>query len=262
MLDKIRNDLKQTYPPEICDSLIDSYTEIRQQYYLGKHEPAELNGGKFVEAVLRLIQQALTGKYTPIGTPISNTPKVLNDFEQINKTQNESLRINIPRTLIAIYNIRNRRGVGHLGGDVNPNLSDSTLIVTSANWVMAEIYRIIYKVSLNEAQNIVNDLVKRKLLLIHEIGNIKRVLDPELTIRDQVLLLLYSVIPQSMTDEDLLTCIEYTNKSYFKNGTLKNLHKERKIEYSAEGKCIILPPGVRYVEQQYSTWIEKINKED
>ncbi len=165
MLDTIRNDLKKTYPTDICDALIESYIEIREQYYLGKHEPAELNGGKFVEACLRLIQQALTGNHTPIGNHIPNIPKVLSDFENLDKTKNESLRIHIPRSLIAIYNIRNRRGVGHLGGDINPNLSDSTLILTIADWVLAEVYRMLYAVPLDEAQSIVNDLVKRKMLL-------------------------------------------------------------------------------------------------
>jgi hypothetical protein len=262
MLEIIKNDLKKTYPPDVCDALIDSYAEIREQYYLGKHEPAELNGGKFAEACLRLVQQALTNSYTPIGIHIPNIPKVLSDFEHTDKTKNDSYRIHIPRALIAIYNIRNRRGVGHLGGDVNPNLSDSTLILAIADWVLAEIYRIVYAVQLDEAQRIINDLVKSKMLLVHKVGNIKRVLDPALTVKDQALLLLYNRMPESITDEELLVYIEYANKSYFRNGILKNLHRDRFIEYSADGKCSMLPPGVRYVENNYKTWIENINKGD
>ncbi|MFC1947020.1 hypothetical protein ACFLXY_03765 [Chloroflexota bacterium] len=222
MIDIIRNDLKKVYPPDVCDALINSYIELKEQYYLGKHEPAELNGGKFCEACLRLIQYSLTGKYTPIGDHIPNIPLALRNFENEDKTKHDSFRLHIPRVLIAMYNIRNRRGVGHLSGDANPSLTDSTLILSLADWILTELYRIVYSVSLDEAQYIVNNLIKRKMLLIHKIGNIKRVLDPALTIRDQTLLLLYNTMPESMTDEELLVCIEYKNKSYFEMFCLIN----------------------------------------
>ena len=77
MLEIIRKDLKNKYPSDICDSLINSYIELKEQYYKGKYEPAELNGGKFVEACLRLIQHELTGENIPIGVHIPNIPKVL-----------------------------------------------------------------------------------------------------------------------------------------------------------------------------------------
>jgi hypothetical protein len=32
-----------------------------------------------------------------------------------------ALRVQIPRVFVALYEIRNNRGVGHVGGDVDPN---------------------------------------------------------------------------------------------------------------------------------------------
>ena len=40
-----------------------------------------------------------------------------------------TIRIQIPRMVIALYEIRNNRGVGHVGGDVDPNHMDATAVV-------------------------------------------------------------------------------------------------------------------------------------
>lgn len=262
MLEQIRNDLKKTYPSDICDALVDSYVKIKEQYYLNKLEPSELNGGKFVEACVRLIQEELTGSHIPIGERIPNIAKVLREFETFDKRKNDSFRIHIPRILLSVYNIRNKRGVGHLGGDVNPNLADATIITTAVDWILSELYRILYTVSLDEAQNIVNNLVKRKMPLVWEIKDVRRVLNPSISYRDQTLLLLYSIYPDVMTDDELINCLEYSNPGRYRTYTLRNLHKDRLIEYSRDGNCTILPPGINYVEQNNSQWLIELNQGD
>jgi hypothetical protein len=260
MSDQIKDDLKKKYSSELVDALMNSYIELKEQYYLGKHEPSELNGGKFVEACARIIQQQLTGSYTPIGTPIRNMADLLRGFETSPSTNHESFRLHIPRMLLSIYDIRNRRGVGHLGGDVEPNLADATIISTAADWILAELYRMFYAVSLNKAQEIVNELVRRKLLLVHNIGTVKRILDPTLPFKDQTLLLLSSIYPEMVSDDEIIKDLEYSNPSLFKSSILKELHRSRMIEYGADGICGILPPGQLYVEKNYMAWLAKLNE--
>jgi hypothetical protein len=188
MIDKIRADISKKYPKDLVDALIDSYIEIKEQYYLNKLEPSELNGGKFVEACARIIEHELTGQFTPLGTSIKNMVLLLRKFETSPASHHDSFRLHIPRALLSIYNIRNRRGVGHLGGDVNANIADATLIATSADWVLAELYRMFYTSTLEEAQAVVTQLVKRKISLVHEVGEIKRVLANFLNFKEQTLL--------------------------------------------------------------------------
>ncbi|MBL7225150.1 MAG: hypothetical protein ISS59_03365 [Desulfobacteraceae bacterium] len=258
---QIKADLAGKYPVALVDALVTSYMEIKEQFYLGKHEPSELNGGKFVEACVRIIQYELTGNHTPIGTPIRNMTSVLRGFESQPSTHHESFRIHIPRLLLTIYGIRNRRGVGHLGGDVNPNLGDATLVSTTADWILSEIYRMLYTITLEEAQGMVEQLVRRKLLLIQQIGSIKRVLDPSLSYKDQTLVLLASYYPKPISDKELFGYVEYSNLSKYRSSILKQLHKARKINYDTGGECIILPPGLRYVEENYNRWLSKINNQ-
>jgi hypothetical protein len=263
MISKVATDLKSKLPSDLVDALLASYDELKQSFFLGKHEPSELNGGKFCEACLRMLQHETNGGvYTPLGVSIPDVIGKLRDLERLPATgTNESYRIHIPRALIVMYNIRNKRGVGHLGGDVNPNVADSSLLVACADWVMAELFRIHYQCSLDEAQTIVNSLTQRRLALVHELEQTKRVLLPALSHRDQTLLLLATLHPEKVSEDNLLAWIEPANKSRYK-GVLRKLHTERLIEYSNSGWCVILPTGMNYVAFQYPAWLATLNKED
>jgi hypothetical protein len=264
MLQKVKTDLQSRLPLELVDALLLSYEEIKQNFYLGKHEPSELNGGKFVEACFRILQyETNAGNYTPVGAQIRNLIGKLRDFEQIpTASAIDSFRIHIPRTLVAMYNIRNKRGVGHLGGDVNPNRADASLLVACAGWVMAELFRIYYQCSLEEAQMVVDALVQRRLSLVHELEDTKRVLLPSLSYKDPTLLLLASEFPDRVSEADLLVWIEPKDKSDYRRRILRTLHSERMIEYDEPNWCRILPTGLRYVESQYSHWLNKLSKEE
>ena len=56
MLNQFSTELKNVFPHELVDALMDSYVEIKTNFITQKWEPSELNGGKFVEAVIRILQ--------------------------------------------------------------------------------------------------------------------------------------------------------------------------------------------------------------
>ena len=118
------------------------------------------------------------------------------------KSSPRSFQILIPRLLPALFEIRNNRGVGHVGGDVDPNHMDSTAVLSMASWVMAEIVRVFHNVDLSDAQTLVDSLVERRIPLVWQSGNIKRVLDPSMGLKDQILLLISSA-PSKVKVEDL-----------------------------------------------------------
>lgn len=256
MLEKIRIFLKGQLPSDLVDFFLNSYKEIKENYLLERHEPSELNGGKLVESCFRILQQETSGAYTAPGV---NTPDMigkLRAFEQLSATSTiESFRIHIPRTLATIYNIRNKRGVGHLSGDVNPNHVDATLISACADWVLAEFLRIYYSCSLDDAQQMVNAISVRPTFLVHDIANLKRVLNPNLKQRDQVLVLLASAYPNPVSEQNLIKWIEPKSKATFVNSILKKLHSERLIEYQTSKVCHILPTGLKYVDNNYNKFL-------
>jgi hypothetical protein len=235
--------LKAKFPQDVVDALLNAYREIEENYILKKWKASELDAGHFVEAARRILEYELTGSYTPIPQKLPNfNDTVLKSYE--NASGDESFRILIPRALKSIYNIRNKRGVGHISG-VSPNEMDSAYILYTVKWVLAELVRIASGLPIPETQKLVASITERKMELIWKESDITRILDSSLKARDQILVLLYDQSPRR--DEELQGIIEYSNKSKFR-GILKELHRQRLIEYKTDGTCILSPKGVIQAE--------------
>lgn len=239
-------------PVELRKELLDCYQSIITNYAESRWEPAELNGGKFCEIVYSIVQGALVGTFPPRSKKPRNMVDACRALESMPPTPtlvgNRSLRIQIPRLLPYLYEIRNNRGVGHVGGDVDPNAADASVVLATSSWLMAELVRVFHGMSLTQAQEVVDALVSRHHPLVWSVGQTKRVLDPTLKKADQVLLLLYSEC--GWTDvEKLRSWVEYANKTNFKAKVLMPLHKTRQIEYAqASGLARITPKGSGDVE--------------
>lgn len=241
-------------PTELVERLEKHYYEIKQNFACSRFEPAELNGGKFCEIVLRILEwHANNGKYTPLGEPIKDFGTATRRFES-NTGVDDSVRFHIPQIMNALYPIRSKRGVAHHSGEINPNLMDAAFVVSSADWIMAELVRLFHKVSVDEARSIVESLITKQVPLIWQIGNYHRVISPpdrKLDAREKVLLLLYNTHPKPVTVTDLLTWTEYDprNKSRFRNTILKGLHKEDLAHFDQTSDEVHLSPlGISYVE--------------
>jgi hypothetical protein len=167
------------------------------------------------------------------------------------KKFSRSLRIQIPRMLVALYEIRNNRGVGHVGGDVDPNLMDATAVVAMSKWVVAELIRVFHAVSTEKAQQLVESVVERSLPIIWKVGDVLRVLKPGLSAKHKVLVLLYH--STSWVDEEALRrWVEYSNPSMFREILLR-CHKDKLVEYDSGKKRVTLSPaGIDYVESKIS----------
>lgn len=80
-------------------------------------------------------------------------------------TQPRSVRIQIPRLIVALYEIRNDHGVGHLGGDVDPNEMDATAVLYLSMWLVAELVRVLHTTTTTEATEIIDALIRRQVRL-------------------------------------------------------------------------------------------------
>jgi len=244
-------------PDGLRGPLIQSYREIAQNYAEHRWEPSELNGGKFSEVVYTIVNDSINGKFSAKPSKPRDMVSACRAFETTppdsKRTGDRSLRILIPRMLLPLYEIRNNRGVGHIGGDVDPNFLDATSVFGMASWVLAELIRIFHGVSTKEAQQSVDVLVERKHPLIWESEGIKRVLDPSMDKGDQTLLLLYSE-PSWLEDKDLVKWVEYSNLTMFRKRILKVFHDSRFVEYDNQLRRVrITPRGTEEVERRILT---------
>lgn len=206
--------------------------------------------GKFCETVLRFLQDKLLGSYTAFGVHISNFAdecrKLVNSPVGSGK---ESERQVLPRALVFLYTMRNKRGIGHIGEDVDANSIDIAVMTKIADWIICELIRLYHDLSLEEAQDIVDGLAVRQLSVVWEVAGKKRILKEGLAAKDQALLLLYSCADSSVFINDLCDWVEYSNQAVFKSKVVGPLHKSRLLEFDKETESITLSPkGVAHVE--------------
>jgi hypothetical protein len=250
MLQKIKQQLEKSFDRELLDKLFESHQRLTEHYYLGRHRPCALEGGRFAEVSLRMLQQVLTGTNIPLGTHITNFTDELRKLERLDKTKfKESLRIQIPRVLQVVFDIRNKRDIGHVGGDVDANFSDATLSLVSCNWVLTEFLRIYYTSDITEAQSLVNSLVKVRIPLIQDFNGYLKVLKPNLSVPDKVLALLYYCGADGATVKELHTWLANRIKVGHMNVTLSRLEHEKAYIHRDGERCFITDTGRKYVEE-------------
>jgi len=235
-------------PTGLRDPLIAEYQSIVQNFLEHRWLPSELSGGRFSEIVYTILDGHAKKSYASKPSKPADFVTACRALEK-NKQPHvpRSFQILIPRILPALYEIRNNRSVGHIGGDVDPNHMDSVAVLSMCNWVMAELVRVFHGLSVSEAQRVVDLLAEMKVPIIWSDGNIKRVLQPKLKLPEQLLLLIATSIPDVSVGE-LMTWTEYKDKKHFLR-TLRTLHRSRLVEYTESSARIkILPPGNNAVQ--------------
>ncbi|WP_100490728.1 hypothetical protein [Mycobacteroides abscessus] len=244
-----RNKALATLPQTLRDELFDEFDKITRNYRGGRWEASELDGGRFSEIVYSILKGYGSGNYPSSASKPSNMKASCEALEQIGAQFPRSVRITIPRILVPLYEVRNNRGVGHIGGDVNSNHMDAEFVLHSAQWVMAELVRIFHGLTVDEATAAVDALVERTAPTIWKIGDKKRVLRTELPLADKALLLVYSTVG-SVEDKVLGDWLELDSKalSNFKARVLKPLHAKKWIEYAKDGSVTLSPNGTADVE--------------
>jgi hypothetical protein len=228
-------------PSGLREPLLEEYRQITSNYAERRWGPSELSGGKFCEIVYTILAGHAIGSYAAKPAKPSDFVGACRKLEA-NKGVSRSFQILIPRMLPALYEVRNNRGVGHVGGDVDPNHMDATVVVSMCNWIMAELVRVFHALPTSDAQALVDVLAERQTPLIWQSGAVKRVLDPSLKLREQTLVLLASTAGK-VACEVVRGWTMYENKTYFRK-LLNELEAARQIHLSDNGTSVeILPPG-------------------
>lgn len=241
-------------PSELVDELRETYEELKENFYLGNLRPSEVEGGRFAEAALRIIQWSTGGlpggePYTPLSDPLPRFDREVERLRNLSGKYEKSLRVWLPRVLHSIYNIRNSRDAAHLSGDVDPNLPDSMLVATNADWVMAEFVRLFHGVKLQEAQARVDALVTRRAPAVEMFGDVPKVLRPDLENKEKILLILFNQGEIGATAGELGTWLN--RRDYNVRRDLRSLDEESRIHFDEDSdRAKITRLGVIEVEDQ------------
>jgi hypothetical protein len=187
--------LASVMPSELAKDLVDSYVELRQDVgtkTLGRSSP-----GKFVETLAQVLQYMESGQYDV--HPVVDT--YLKGVES-RPGLDDDLRLGAARIARSMYTLRNKRNIAHKAS-IDPNLADLRYLLAAAQWVMAELLRRAANVSMKEADGLVSMVQSPVGEVIEDFGS-HRVVLAELTIRDELLVLLHAAYPNRVMTKDLL----------------------------------------------------------
>jgi hypothetical protein len=230
-------------PQQYRTRLVQTYSDLKAAYASRQFDACGLRAGKFCEIALRWLQHELTGTSIPFGTRIPGFTDECRKLEKLPKTSgSESFRVLVPRALDFAYTLRNKRDIGHVGGDVDANEVDAAAAVRVIDWCLSEIIRNVHPLSLEEAQELLDAIVERQVPQVWAIGGVKRVLNPTLTNAEQVLVLLYGEQETAVPIEDLASWIEVPRLSNFRLRVIEPMHKLRLIEYDRATQTVVLSP--------------------
>jgi hypothetical protein len=243
------DNLLASISPSLRNELITTYNQIITNYREGRWEPSELNGGKLCEVVYTILRSYVDGTSPVRSAKPPNMVMACHELESVSGTFPRSVKIQIPRMLIALYEVRNNRGVGHVGGEVNPNHMDATCVLYMSKWIVSELVRLFHNVDIETAEITIEAIVERMLPTIWKVGEKLRVLDVTTTMKEKTLLILYnSTTP--LREQYLFNCVEHSNSSTYRRDILRSLHSDKLVEYDASTKVVHLSPtGVIYVER-------------
>jgi hypothetical protein len=242
-------------PDSLREELLARFNDVVRNYRNQHWESAILNAGKFAEVVYTILRGRADGAYPARGAKPRNMVEACRVLESVDETRmgGHGMRITIPRAIPPIYDIRNNRGVGHAGAEIDPAHMDAEYALHTCQWILAELVRVYHRLPPKKARAVVEALIEREIPLIWEVGGVKRILDPALAAPERVLVLLYSSAG-AVDEDELLRWTEYANGSRFRKVILPDLHARALIHYNRGDRTVeISPLGQRRVEREIIT---------
>jgi hypothetical protein len=237
-------------PVGLRNPLAEALNNIVRNFREGRWEPAELNGGKICEIVFTIVQGYIDGSFPDSPFKPNNMIDACRGLEKVSSSVPRSVRIQIPRMIVALYEIRNNRGVGHVGGDVNPNHMDAATVLSMSKWLVAELVRLFHQVDTGTATAAVDSLISKELPVVWTLPDRKRVLNAKMSMKDKTLLLLYSE-STAVAEAELVSWVEHSNPTIYRRDVLRPSHRSRLIEYDQAARTVLLSPlGAAYVEER------------
>lgn len=245
-LNEVRAGLENHFDPKLVTELLDSYTETKRNFYLGGLRLSEVEGGRFCEAAFRMLEQktSTAGAFTPLGKQIKSQSIIVRAEES---KLPDGIRIHIPRALRMIYDIRNKRDAAHLADGIDPNLQDATFVIGTLDWILAEFVRLYHKVTADEAQRIISDLVRKRVPAVQDINGFLKIQNPKLKAGDRILVLLYECGAKGATYSQLSDWLHPKMRKNLKR-TIDQLEHDRAQIHFTGKSYQITEAGMRDVE--------------
>jgi hypothetical protein len=201
-----------------------------------------VRAGKFSEAAACYITALGNGSLDGVITKPKNMVETCRAFEK-NAALPRSMRIQVPRALLPVYELRNNSGFAHVASKRIALKSDARLMSQTCRWVFSVICDAYSNMSGPQVDQLVEFLSNAPVEAVWTHGDTMAVTIPGLTVREEVLLLLASHASGSISVDELSDNVDYANKSRFKREMLPAMQRDKQIKL-LNGAAHILPAGI------------------
>jgi hypothetical protein len=241
-LARLQSALAAKFPPKKADELLYYFNTLMRRARLDDWESCLINGGKFVEAVLKCFH------YLSTGVEI-DTVKVDEEIRLLEQTTSLSdfERLTIPRALRLIYEFRNRRGGAH-NSSFDPIKMDCALVVATSKWVVEELTRLYLTNDAIAAQGLVDSLLVKDTVLVEEIDGDRLVLRPGLSARVQLEILLWKEPTKRCSFKDLTRWVHNHSTENIRV-TLRAM-RQKNLAHETEEGWKLTDSGIREAEAE------------
>jgi len=98
MSDQIKAGLTPHFPEQLVDELLSAYREAKHNFLLGGLRLSAVEGGRFCEAALRMLEHAATGTFTSLNSQI-NTDGIIRNLSNLPRGNfSDSIRLHLPES--------------------------------------------------------------------------------------------------------------------------------------------------------------------
>ncbi|MCW5689797.1 MAG: hypothetical protein KIT76_14725 [Pseudolabrys sp.] len=250
MRDRISKGLKQKLPDRLVDELLAAYQEAKENFYSGGLRLSAVEGGRFCEAALRLLEFITTGHFTDVNKQL-DAERIFQKLKDHSADRfPASVRLHMPRAIRVVYDIRNSRDNAHLADGIDPNFQDATLVVSVLDWIMAEFVRLFHEnVSADDAKIIIDSLVERRVPVIQEFDGFKKVLNSKLKASPFIMVLLYECGEAGATFTDLYSWVRPQMRQNLQRTLNQLVDKNAYVHFSGK-RYILTRSGAAEVEKK------------
>jgi hypothetical protein len=179
-----------------------------------------------------------------------NLSEISNSLERLAESTSSSIRTIIPRAANTLYDMRNKRIAAHVNMDVAPSYIDAVFGISIAKWILAELIRINSDLTPHETSIMMNALVDRQIPIVEIIRDTPVILNPDLSARESILVLLYTAYPNHMNSDNIVKYLpNFTRPNIMTS--LRNAEKARLV-FREGDNSYLTSLGMHFVEENLS----------
>lgn len=230
----------------IVGDLLNSYECLISENRLGDCPAALMHAGRFVEHTFRAIEYVRTGKVVARINSVAATMRTIETATDLD----DSLRILIPRAAYGmIYDVRSKRNAVHVN-EIDPSPIDTTLAISAAGWILAELVRLYHSGSEREIARTMSALTQARLPLVEVISD-DVLVSAKVPVNIELLLLLAHAAPKGLSRSDLGKFAKCSASSVTRS--LQALESDRLIHKARDGVFYPTGPGETFL----SSWLRE-----